>query len=188
MQIWAQVSTRGADLSLRDVTIAQMGNGARESNWRHVPEAHEEDFGGFEKVRRVENLTPNEKGRLSGLAEARRICALRAPHEMVGSRCKNQNRKNVYLFPYVEEPLNSKVNKSFVPELRSRYVFFVFRDSYVLCIYVTNILCTFHISVSWEWYREWAQEFRNRKEKVILTWQLISHSWLTHIFIQKIEG
>ena len=24
-------------------------------------------------------------------------------------------------------------------------MFFVFRDSYVLCIYVTNILCTFHI-------------------------------------------
>ena len=63
-------------------------------------------------------------------------------------RWKSQNRKNVYLSPYVEEPLNSKVIKSFVPELRSRYVFFVFRDSYVLCIYVMNILCTFHISIS----------------------------------------
>ena len=45
--------------------------------------------------------------------------------------------------PYVET-FNSKVIKCFVPELRSRYVFFVFRDSYVLCIYVMNILCTFH--------------------------------------------
>ena len=27
-------------------------------------------------------------------------------------------------------------------------MFFVFQDSYVLCIYVMNILCTFHISVS----------------------------------------
>ena len=60
-------------------------------------------------------------------------------------RWKSQNRKNVYLSPYVEEPLNSKVIKSFVPELRSRYVFFVFQDSYVLCIYVMNILCTFPI-------------------------------------------
>ena len=50
-----------------------------------------------------------------------------------------------YLSPYVEKPFNSKVIKSFVPELRSRQVFFVFRDSYVLCIYVMNILCTFHI-------------------------------------------
>ena len=39
--------------------------------------------------------------------------------------------------PYAEEPLNSKVIKTFVPELKSRYVFFVFRDSYVLCyIYI----------------------------------------------------
>ena len=54
--------------------------------------------------------------------------------------------------PYVET-FNSKVMKGFVPELRSGYVFFVFRDSYGLCIYVLNILCTFHISVSWVWYR-----------------------------------
>ena len=50
----------------------------------------------------------------------------------------------MYLSPYVEEPLNSKVIKSFVPELRSRKCFFVFRDSYVLCIYVMNFLRTFH--------------------------------------------
>ena len=82
-------------------------------------------FWGFWKSRWIENLTPNEKGRLSGLAEARRICALRAPHEM-GGRWKNQNRKNVYLSPYVEEPLNSKVIKSFVPEQRSRKCFSCF--------------------------------------------------------------
>ena len=51
--------------------------------------------------------------------------------------------------PYVET-FNSKVIKGFVPELRSRYVFFVFRDSYVLCIYM-NILCTFHMAISWLW-------------------------------------
>ena len=32
----------------------------------------------------------------------------------------------MYLSPYVEEPLNSKVIKSFVPELRSRQVFSVY--------------------------------------------------------------
>ena len=52
--------------------------------------------------------------------------------------------------PYVET-FNSKVIKGFVPKLRSRYVFFVFRDSCVLCIYVLNILCTFRISVSRVW-------------------------------------
>ena len=45
----------------------------------------------------------------------------------------------------MSKPLNSKVIKGFVPELRSRYVFFAFRISNVLCIYVMNILCTFHI-------------------------------------------
>ena len=50
------------------------------------------------------------------------------------------------LSPYVEEPLNSKVMKRFVPEQRSRYVFFEFRDSCsVLCIYVMNVPCTFCI-------------------------------------------
>ena len=38
--------------------------------------------------------------------------------------------------PYVETS-NSKVIKGFVPEQRSRYVFFEFRDSYVLC-YICN--------------------------------------------------
>ena len=40
---------------------------------------------------------------------------------------------------------NSKVIKCFVPEQRSRYVFFEFRDSYVLCIYVMNVPCTFRL-------------------------------------------
>ena len=43
-----------------------------------------------------------------------------------GGRWKSQNRKNVYLSPYVGEPLNSKVIKSFVPELRSRKCFSCF--------------------------------------------------------------
>ena len=43
-----------------------------------------------------------------------------------GGKWKSQNRKNVYLSPYVEAPLNSKVIKSFVPELRSRKCFSCF--------------------------------------------------------------
>ena len=48
-------------------------------------------------------------------------------------RWKSQHRKIVYLSPYVEKPFNSKLIKSFVPELISYQVFFVFRDSYGLC-------------------------------------------------------
>ena len=66
-------------------------------------------------------------------------------HTYWRGRWKSQNRKIVPLSPYVEEPLNSKVIKSFVPEQRSRYVSFEFRDSYV--IYVMNSLCTFRVAV-----------------------------------------
>ena len=60
-------------------------------------------------------------------------------------RWKSQNRKNGYLSPYVEEPLNSKVIKSFVPELRSRKCFCVSRSlcSMYICyehsMYVSRI-------------------------------------------------
>ena len=62
--------------------------------------------------------------------------------------------------PYVET-FNSKVIKGFVPELRSRYVFFVFRDSYVLCICVMNILCTFHAYP----YPAMVQQYRQHKHQ-----------------------
>ena len=65
-------------------------------------------------------------------------------HTCWGGRWKSQNRKIVHLSPYVEEPLNSKVIKSFVPEQKSHQVFFVFRDSYVLCYIFMDIRCTFH--------------------------------------------
>ena len=63
---------------------------------------------------------------------------------MIGADGKVIIERLCISLPYVET-FNSKVIKGFVPELRSRYVFFMFRDSYVLCIYVMNILCTFHI-------------------------------------------
>ena len=45
---------------------------------------------------------------------------------MGGDGWQSQNRKKVYLFPYVEEPLNSKEIKSFLPELRTRKYFSCF--------------------------------------------------------------
>ena len=109
MQVFKRVG--GTDMSLRDVTIAQMGNRATECGWCHAPEAR----GGFWKSQLV---------------------GLRTGHRMrTGSRWKSQNRKNVYLSPYVEEPLNLKLIKSFIPELRSR-VFHVSRFQCICYIYV----------------------------------------------------
>ncbi len=71
--------TRGADVSHRDVRDRKRGERmrmtSRTGNARRI-------WGILKKVSGVENWTPNEKGRISGLTEAKRICALRAPHEM----------------------------------------------------------------------------------------------------------
>ena len=56
-------------------------------------------------------------------------------------RWKSQNRKNVYLSPYVEEPLNSKVIKSFVTELRSRKCFSCFG----IPMFYVYMLWTFYV-------------------------------------------
>ena len=65
------------------------------------------------------------------------------PHMLVG-RWKSQHRKIVPLSPYVEKPLNSKVIKGYVAELRSRKCFSCF-GIHILCVYmVMNILWSFH--------------------------------------------
>ena len=96
-------------------------------------------FGGILKSQWVESCRPNKKGDFRLLAEA--LCRVRTWWWADGK----VTIERWYLSPYVEKPLNSKVIKSFVPELRSRQVFFVFRDSYVIYEHFMNIICTFHI-------------------------------------------
>ena len=119
---WVFTHAGRTDVSVRDVTIAQMGNGATECEWRHAPEAFG-GFGGFWKSQLVELSPASEED--GWLSLARGGLATGA-HEMGGVIWKSQNRKNVYLSNYVEEPLNTKVIKSFVPEQRSRKYFSCF--------------------------------------------------------------
>ena len=123
-----------------------MGNGAREHGWRHTLEVH----GGFWRF---------WKSQLVEFCLRRRrlvfACSPKPGQWPCGGchTCWGGADGKVIIerlcisLPYVET-FNSKVIKGFVPELRSRYVFFMFWDSYVLCIYVMNILCTFCMSVS----------------------------------------
>ena len=123
-------------MSFRDVTIAQMGNGARECEWRHAPEAR----GGIWEFWR--NLV-----KLKTRHQTRRVDfqGLQRPDEFAHygrrSRCegrwKSQNRKNVYLSPYVEEPLNSKV-------IKSHKCFSCFE----IFMYSVYLLRTFHVRFS----------------------------------------
>ena len=109
----------GADVSLRDVTIAQIRNGATECEWRHATEAR----GGFwEFWRKLVQLSPASGGD-GWLWLARGGFA-------TGARVLAGGGADGYLSPYVEEPLNSNVIKSFVPELRSRKCFSCFE---ILC-------------------------------------------------------
>ena len=88
-----------------------------------------------------------------------------------GGRWKSQNRKNVYLSPYVEEPLNLKVIKSFVPEIRS--VFRVLRFLCSMYICYEHSMYVSHICI-WLWYI-WTSEhhtfrlFSKTGESVIAT-------------------
>ena len=108
-----------------------------------------ENLGDFEKVSWVELRTRHRTRRVDFRGSQR-------PDEFVrygrrtrwgGGRWKSQNRKNAYLSPYVEELLNSKVIKSFVPELRSRKCFSCFKIPMFYVYMYMNIPCTFHISV-----------------------------------------
>ena len=155
-----QVFTRagGADVSLRDVTMAQMEKGARECGWRHAPEARR-GFGGLWKSQLVEFYLGRRR-----LAFA---CSPKPGQWPCGGchTCWGGGDGKVIIerlcisLPYVET-FKSKVIKGFVLELRSRYVFFVFQGSYVLCICVTNIMIVLrtgmNMSISripiWLWY------------------------------------
>ena len=131
---------RRVDVSFRDVTIARDGKRSYRVRVKSRTGSARMILGIWIKLVEL-RLDTKRDGWLSlargGLGQV--------SHEMGGGgRWKSQNREIVPLSPCIEEPLNSKVI-SFVPELRSRYLFFEFRDSYVLCYVYINIPCTFRI-------------------------------------------
>ena len=146
---------RGVDVSLRDVTIAQMGNGHSKCEWRHAPEAR----GGFSDLKKKLSWRRPRKKTVGFrlLAKARPVAFVAdAARGEVGGRWKSQNRKSMYLSPSVEEPLNSKVIKSFVPELRSRKCFSCFEIPMFYVIYIWTLYVHFPHSRIWLWYiKKW---------------------------------
>ena len=134
------VPARGADVSLRDVTIAQRGNGARECEWRHAPEARAEDYGNFEKMS-VESRTRLRTGRLTFASSPKPGQWLFGGCHTWGGGYEKASIERLCLSPYVEKPFNSKVIKSFVPELRSRKCFSCFG----IPMFYVNMLWTFYV-------------------------------------------
>ena len=126
-----------------------MRNGASKCEWRRAPK-RAEDFGNLKKVREL---------KLDSGREGLTFTFLRRPwaglaRDWGGGRWNSQNRKIVPLSSYVEKPLNSKVMKSFVPELRSCKCFSCFE---ILCsiyiyIYIWTLYVHFTHSHIWLWY------------------------------------
>ena len=140
------------NVSLRDVTIAQMENGVTECRWRHAPEAHG-GFWGFWKSQsnRVETCLGRRRLAFACSPKPGQWPLWRVPHVLV-VQMKSQNRKNVYLSPYVEDSLNSKGNKKF--RTWTEKSLRVFRISWFLCaryIWYEHYMSISHIHV-WLWY------------------------------------
>ena len=108
--------------------------------WRHAPEA---------RARRILGILKKSVSSVESCLGRRRLtfACSRRPWAGVardaGCSWKSQNRKNVYLSPYVEEPLNSKVIKSFVPELRSRKCFSCFEIPMFNVMYIWTLYVHF---------------------------------------------
>ena len=127
MQVFRRAHVQSGCVTQRCHNSPRWETEASKCEWRHGPES----CGGFWKIWKKSVSRDETCLRKRWLAFA---CSRRW-----GGRWKSQNRKIVLLSPYVEKPFDSKVIKSFVPELRSRYVFFEFRDSYVLSLWTFNV-------------------------------------------------
>ena len=87
-----------------------------------------------------------------------------------GCRWKSQNRKNVYLSPYVEEPLDSKVIKSFVPELRSRKCF------------SCSGIPMFYVYMLWTFYVRFTRELI-----LFIYWGLFTYPYLALLHLERLS-
>ena len=129
-----------------------MENGARECEWRPAPEARG-GFGVFWKSQLVEFCLGRRRFAFAYSPKSGQWpCG--GCHKYCRGIWKSQNKKNVYLSPYVEEPFNLKVIKSFVPELRSRKCFSCF-DIPMFYVYIykhyEHSMNVSHIRI-WLWY------------------------------------
>ena len=126
--------------------ITQRCHNSPDGKWRLVSandvmhRKRAEDFGRFWKSQWVEmRPTPGEDGWF--LLACGDLCG--GCHTCWGGGPPDERAiiERLCFSPYVEEPLNSKVIKSFITEQRSRKCF---RISRFLCSIFMDIRCTFH--------------------------------------------
>ena len=104
---------------------------------------------GFWKSQWVESCLGRRRLSFACLPKPGQWPLWRVPRRLGEVGADENARKNVYLSPYVDEPLNSKVIKSFVPELRSRNCFSCFEIPMFYVIYIyEHYISISHIAVS----------------------------------------
>ena len=118
---WMQVFTRacGVDVSFRDIKI-------KIPDWGNVNDVMRRIWGDLKKLVELRTRHRTRSVDFRGSQRPDEFARYGFHTRWGGVRWKSQNRKNVYLSPYVEKPLNSKAIKSFVPELKSRECFSCF--------------------------------------------------------------
>ena len=136
---------RGADVSFRGATIKiQMGDVTGDVG----DVTHRKRGLRFEKSQWLRIILRTRRVDFRAHWGETNLCATGAALDG-GRRGKVIIERLCISLPYVET-FNSKVIKGFVPELRSRYVFFVFRDFYgtlwTFCVLVW--ICPFHVFIS----------------------------------------
>ena len=106
-------------------------------------------------------------------------------HDIGRWRWKSQYRKIVRLSPYVEQPLNSRVIKSFVPELRSRKCFSCFEIP-MFYLYGHSMYVS-HIAISWLWYIsfEWHHNILFLQVCIQFIEPLIILTWMSILLLLK---
>ena len=109
--------------------------------WRHAPEAH----GGFGEIWKSQLVESSPALEEEGWLSLARGGLGQVSHEIGGGGWwKSQNRKNEYLSPDVEEPLNSKV-------IKSRKCFRVSRFLCSMYICYEHLMYVSHSRI-WLWY------------------------------------
>ena len=101
-------------------------------------------MGDFEESQLVE--LSSASGEDSWISLAHHGLVVGAAH--VGGADGKASIERMYLFPYVEEPLNSKVIKSFIPELRSRKCFSCFE----IPMFYVYMLWTFYVRFTYPYH------------------------------------
>ena len=121
-----------------------------------------EDFGNLKKFKRVEARRRTRRFDFWGLLRREEFARYGRRARWEPDEKANIKRLSLSL---CGRTFKLKSNKRFVPKLRSRYVFFIFQDSYVLSLWTFDVRFTHSHIMAMVQYNQ----YKNRKLKLLFT-------------------